>query len=66
MAATSTTTIGFVKDAVTYMVMDDLEVKPMSTISVISILNKFNVKDVALLHEEVVNLGKEEVINQFN
>lgn len=49
-----------VKDVVTYMV-----IKPMSTISSITLLNKFNVKDVgpSVLQEEVVNFGMEEVIN---
>ncbi|KAK8671689.1 hypothetical protein V6N13_038276 [Hibiscus sabdariffa] len=51
---------GFVKGVVTYMVMDDLEVKPMSTISCITILNRFNVKEVGALQEKVVNLGMDE------
>ncbi|CAN4100417.1 unnamed protein product [Withania somnifera] len=50
MAATK----GFVKEFVTYMVMDDLVVKPMSTVSSITLLNKFNVKDVGVLQEKVV------------
>ncbi|KAK4374571.1 hypothetical protein RND71_005248 [Anisodus tanguticus] len=53
---------GFVKGVVTYMVMDDLVVKPMSTISSIALLNKFNVKDVGVLREEVVNFGMEEAL----
>ncbi|KAH7537274.1 hypothetical protein FEM48_Zijuj03G0075400 [Ziziphus jujuba var. spinosa] len=36
---------GFVKGVVTYMVMDDLEVSPMATISSFAILNKFDVKE---------------------
>lgn len=56
-------TSGFVKDVVTYMVMDDLVIKPMSTISSITLLNKFNVKDVGVLQEEVVHFGMEEVNN---
>ncbi|BFG22600.1 hypothetical protein CerSpe_088740 [Prunus speciosa] len=51
---------GYVKGVVTYMVMDDLEVKPLSTISSIAMLNKFNVKEVGALEEKVVNLGMEE------
>ncbi|XP_021825135.1 uncharacterized protein LOC110766159 [Prunus avium] len=51
---------GYVKGVVTYMVMDDLEVTPMSTISSIAMLNKFNVKEVGALEEKVVNLGMEE------
>ncbi|KAH7839392.1 hypothetical protein Vadar_003561 [Vaccinium darrowii] len=48
---------GFVKGVVTYMVMDDLVVTPMSTISSITMLNKFNVKDVGALEERVVQMG---------
>ena len=49
------------KGVVTYMVMDDLEVKPMSTISSITLLNKFNVKHIGALEEQVVELGMDEV-----
>ncbi|KAM3698142.1 hypothetical protein ACB098_06G166600 [Castanea mollissima] len=52
---------GYVKGVVTYMVMDDLVVKPMSTISSITLLNNFNVKDVGALEEKVVDLGMEEL-----
>ncbi|KAJ7971318.1 DUF674 family protein [Quillaja saponaria] len=51
---------GFVKGVVTYMVMDDLDVKPMSTISSITMLNKFNVKEVGALQEKIVTLGMAE------
>ncbi|KAK9913407.1 hypothetical protein M0R45_037225 [Rubus argutus] len=51
---------GYVKGVVTYMVMDNLEVKPMSTISSITALNKFNIKEVGALEEKVVTLGMEE------
>lgn len=51
------TSSGFVKGVVTYMVMDNLEVKPMSTISAITLLNKFNVKDVTCLVEKEVQVG---------
>ncbi|KAI3461372.1 hypothetical protein Pfo_018035 [Paulownia fortunei] len=44
---------GFVKGVVTYMVMDDLVAMPMSTISSITLLNKFNVKEVGALEEKV-------------
>ncbi|XP_057781854.1 uncharacterized protein LOC131000102 [Salvia miltiorrhiza] len=53
---------GLVKGVVTYMVMDDLEIKPMSTISSIALLNKFNVKEVGALEEKVVTLGMNEAI----
>lgn len=52
---------GFVKGVVTYMVMDNLEVKPMSTISSITLLNKFNIKEVGVLEEKLVELGIDEV-----
>jgi len=54
---------GFVKDVVTFMVMDDLVIQPMSTISSITLLNKFNIKEVGTLQEKVVEMGMDEVIN---
>ncbi|CAL1397551.1 unnamed protein product [Linum trigynum] len=54
---------GFVKDVITYMVMDNLEVKPMSTISSITMLNKFNVQEVGALEEKVIELGMDEGLN---
>ncbi|XP_024021569.1 uncharacterized protein LOC112091640 [Morus notabilis] len=51
---------GFVKGVVTYMIMDNLEVKPMSTISSIAMLNKFNVKEVGALEEKIVSVGMKE------
>ncbi|KAL9678077.1 hypothetical protein QQ045_015916 [Rhodiola kirilowii] len=51
---------GYVKGVVTYMVMDDLAVKPMSTISSISLLNTFNIKDVGVLVEKTVSVGMAE------
>ncbi|KAK0592636.1 hypothetical protein LWI29_022619 [Acer saccharum] len=63
-ANTGTTTVvegGFVKGVVTYMVMDNLVVKPMSTISSITLLNnEFSVKDVGSLEEKEVVLGVDE------
>ncbi|XP_062172548.1 uncharacterized protein LOC133878075 [Alnus glutinosa] len=47
---------GYVKGVATFMVMDDLMVKPMSTITNITLLNTFNVKDVSLLQEKTVNI----------
>ena len=52
---------GYVKGVVTYMVMDDLVMKPMSTISSIALLEKFSVKEVGALEERVVDLGMDEV-----
>ncbi|KAI6669929.1 hypothetical protein NL676_004814 [Syzygium grande] len=48
---------GFVKVVVTYMVMIDLAVKPMSTISSITLINKLNVKEIGVLEEKLVSLG---------
>ncbi|KAH6791828.1 hypothetical protein C2S52_002305 [Perilla frutescens var. hirtella] len=53
---------GIVKGVVTYVVMDDLVVMPMSTISSITLLDKFDVKDVGVLEEKVVALGMNEAI----
>ncbi|XP_028779614.1 uncharacterized protein LOC114735993 [Neltuma alba] len=53
---------GFVKGVVTYTVMDDLEVRPMSTISTITLISKFKVKDISSLQERVVELRMEEGI----
>lgn len=52
---------GFVKGLVTYMVTDDLEVRPMSAISSIAMLNKYNVKEVGALEERRVSIGMDEV-----
>ncbi|KAG5602309.1 hypothetical protein H5410_033679 [Solanum commersonii] len=54
---------GFVKEAVMYMVMDDLVVKPMSVIFSVTLLNKFKVKDVGVLQEKIVYFGMKEVFN---
>ncbi|CAO2161111.1 unnamed protein product [Urochloa humidicola] len=51
---------GFVKGVVTYTVMDDLEVAPMSTISGITLLNTFGITDIGMLQEKTVQLGYDE------
>ncbi|KAF3336462.1 hypothetical protein FCM35_KLT19048 [Carex littledalei] len=48
---------GFVKGVVTYNVMDDLSVMPMSTISSVTLLNQFGIKDLSTLQEKTVRLG---------
>ncbi|CAA2981531.1 Hypothetical predicted protein [Olea europaea subsp. europaea] len=53
---------GFVKGVVTYMVMDDLVVKPMSAISIIALINKFNVEKLAALQEKEVDFGMNEAL----
>ncbi|CAL4951620.1 unnamed protein product [Urochloa decumbens] len=51
---------GFVQGVVTYTVMDDLTVTPMSTISSITLLNAFAVTDLAALQEKTVWIGYRE------
>ncbi|CAL8125187.1 unnamed protein product [Prunus armeniaca] len=50
---------GFVREAVTCMITDDLEVKPMSAVSSIGLLKNFDVRDVRSLKEIVVSLDKD-------
>ena len=53
---------GLVKDVVTYMVMDDLLIMPMSIITCVTMINSmFNMKDVGALEEKVVTFGMDEV-----
>jgi len=52
---------GYVKGMVRYMVMDDLEVKPMFNVSFLTMLNQFNVEHVGAIEEKVVELGLNEV-----
>ncbi|KAL5976875.1 hypothetical protein ACLOJK_021210 [Asimina triloba] len=59
-ASTSKEEGGFVKSMVIYMVTDDLNVTPVSPISAITLLNKFNIKEVGALEEKVVEVGKAE------
>ena len=60
-AAAALAGAGFVQGIVTYTVMDDLKVAPMSTISGITLLNTFGVTDIGTLQEKTVPLGYEEV-----
>ena len=55
---------GFVQGVVTYTVMDDLKVAPMSTISGITLLNTFGITDIGTLQEKTVQLGYDEVTTQ--
>jgi hypothetical protein len=66
VAAAATSTLaatGFVQGIVTYTVMDDLKVAPMSTISGITLLNTFGITDIGMLVEKTVQLGYPEVMN---
>ena len=53
---------GYVRGVVTYMVMDDLMVKPMSSISGISLLNDLSIKDTSSLQEKMVEVDLKKVI----
>lgn len=53
---------GYVKEVVSYLVMDDLTVEPMSTISAIMLLKKFKVADCSALEELTVDLGHKEAV----
>ena len=46
---------------VTYTVMGDLNIAPMSAISSITLLNTFAVRDLGDLQEKTVQLGYKEV-----
>ncbi|WJX21677.1 hypothetical protein P8452_11075 [Trifolium repens] len=47
---------------VTYMLMDDLVIQPFSPVSIITLLNKFNFKQVGTLQEIVVEVGMDECV----
>ncbi|KAL7586409.1 hypothetical protein Lser_V15G36286 [Lactuca serriola] len=53
---------GFVKEVVTYMVMDDLVVKPLSTFSSIAFINSCGVNDMTQLEERTLHIGEEEAL----
>ncbi|KAL6655129.1 hypothetical protein ACP70R_005955 [Stipagrostis hirtigluma subsp. patula] len=53
---------GYVKDVVTCLVMDDLTIEPISTISAIMLLKKFNISDSSVLEEMTVELGTKEAV----
>ncbi|CAN1176300.1 hypothetical protein LINPERHAP2_LOCUS32446 [Linum perenne] len=42
------------------MIMDNLEVKPMSTVSIMAAFNRVNIKDVAALEEKVIKVTSAE------
>ncbi|KAL8029723.1 hypothetical protein ABFX02_14G243000 [Erythranthe guttata] len=53
---------GFVKDMVTYMVMDDLVVAPLSTTSSFALLHRFDLTDISAVEEKVVEFGLDEAV----
>ncbi|XP_022748019.1 uncharacterized protein LOC111297630 [Durio zibethinus] len=55
----------YVKGVITYMIKDDLAVRLMSTISCLTLLNKFNIKDVGILKEKASLQSKTVLIDVF-
>ncbi|KAL6627421.1 hypothetical protein ACP70R_031147 [Stipagrostis hirtigluma subsp. patula] len=60
LAAQAQGSEGFVRGLVTYTVMDDLAVAPMSNISSIALLNQLGVGDLGALEERTVKIGYQE------
>jgi hypothetical protein len=52
---------GYVKETVTFIITDDLEISPSSTITSLNLLNKLNVKDLTDLAERNVSVSPNEV-----
>ncbi|KAF5461658.1 hypothetical protein F2P56_017736, partial [Juglans regia] len=52
----------FVKESVTYMVMDDLEIKPMSVDPFITLLNDHNLKESGPIEKKVIDLSMDECV----
>ena len=55
---------GYVKQTVTYMVMDDMEVKALSSTTLVPLLTKFNY--TSDIEEKVVDVGMDEVCQSGN
>ncbi|KAK1415605.1 hypothetical protein QVD17_31388 [Tagetes erecta] len=51
---------GIVQEVVTYMVLDNLTMAPMSVISTMTLLDSLSIKDVSVLEEKEVQFGTEE------
>lgn len=54
---------GYVRDTVTYTVMDDLSVAPISTITAVTALASLGVTDISGLQAKNVEIGYKEVIS---
>jgi len=53
---------GYVKETVTFIITDELEISPSSTITSINLLNKLNVKDLTNLEERTARVGATEAL----
>ena len=54
---------GYVKEAIQYIITDDLNILPISTITSITKLNKVQVKDISELQEDTVTVNSKKVRN---
>jgi hypothetical protein len=61
-SANSGSPAGYVKDAATFIITDDLNILPISTITGITLLNRLHVKDLSELKETTVTVGPEKVL----
>ncbi|KAI8023658.1 hypothetical protein LOK49_LG03G03182 [Camellia lanceoleosa] len=57
---------GFVKPTARFMITDDFQVLPMSTMTGLSLLSKLGVMDGSKIEERTVNIGKDEVLKLLN
>lgn len=53
---------GYVKETVTFIITNDLEISPSSTITSINLLNKLNLKDLSDLGERNASVGPNEAL----
>lgn len=53
---------GFVKEAVTYIITDDLNILPVSTITCMTLLNRLHVKELSDLKKRTVKVGPDKVL----
>eukprot|EP00253_Pinus_taeda_P023528 PITA_23528 len=61
-SANSGSPAGYVKGAVTFMITDDLNIFPISTITSITLLSRLYVKDPSELKEMTVTVGPDQVL----
>ena len=57
---------GYVEGTVAYMVMDDLEVKPLSICTLVALLTQFNVKEIGDIKVKVVDVGMYNFLHLFS
>ncbi|KAH7537275.1 hypothetical protein FEM48_Zijuj03G0075500 [Ziziphus jujuba var. spinosa] len=55
----------YVKGAASYMVMDDLQIEPLSVALTLAVLTSFNVTHVGILEEKIVSVGIDEAYSRM-